>query len=124
MRDRLYFNNVSYFEDILLLKWQYSLCFTFRVCVTSVFANRTYPDLHLFRNYPSPHAIAAIKGFKHPDGLEYVDIDTDQTDASCWDDITGSEFDEVITTNQLFDQIKVKEVTNKTLHRSQMIFWN
>ena len=86
--------------------------------MTSVFANRTYPDLHLFRNYPSPHAIAAIKGFKHPDGLEYVDIDTDQTDASCWDDITGSEFDEVITTNQSFDQIKVNQ--RKTLHDNAM----
>ncbi len=38
-----------------------------RVFVTATAANRTPPDLHLFRNYPSPQSELEIKDFPHPD---------------------------------------------------------
>ena len=35
--------------------------------ITSTLADRSPPDLHLFRNYSSPQDILAIKDFDHPD---------------------------------------------------------
>ena len=38
-----------------------------RVCVTATLADRSPPDLHLFRNYPSPQAIIGASDYWHPE---------------------------------------------------------
>jgi len=81
-----------------------------KICVSSVLANRTYPDLHFFRNYPSPQAIASVKDYDHPEEIQNFDVDTDVTDASCWDDILASECQEDIGSSKPYDQIEVPPV--------------
>lgn len=38
-----------------------------RVFVTATMADRTPPDLHLFRTYPSPQAVIGVSDYSHPD---------------------------------------------------------
>ena len=70
--------------------------------MTTVWANRTCPDLHLFRNYPSPHAIASVEDYNHPEKLQIVDIDKDDPD-----EITQDEFKETIDPKCSYHELKV-----------------
>ena len=70
--------------------------------MTTVWANRTCPDLHLFRNYPSPHVIASVEDYSHPENLQIVDIDKDDPD-----EITQDEFKETIDPKCSYHELKV-----------------
>ena len=42
----------------------------FRVFVTATMADRSPPDLYLFRNYPSPQSQLGIANYDHPGMFE------------------------------------------------------
>jgi len=78
-----------------------------RICVTSVLGNRSYPDLQLFRNYPSPQAVAGISDYAHPECLEDIDVDLDSSDEG---NITKAEAHVDIVPGQAFDDLQVPAV--------------
>jgi len=74
LKDKVFVDSKPYdtkpFEDLLVAEFGNTKLSDIKhpkVCVTATLADRSPPDLHLFRNYPSPQAIIGASDYWHPE---------------------------------------------------------